>query len=86
MPAANALLSEPPNDVPSPVAAANEPPALPGIPVLTIEGGRSWVGLELRDLWAHRDLFYFLAWRDILVRYAAVKAFNAALCAFASTS
>lgn len=22
-----------------------------------------------RDLWAYRELFYFLAWRDILVRY-----------------
>src|SRR5579872_1400035 len=22
-----------------------------------------------RDLWRHRELFYFLAWRDLLVRY-----------------
>lgn len=22
-----------------------------------------------RDLWNYRELFYFLAWRDILVRY-----------------
>ena len=22
-----------------------------------------------RDLWRYRELFYFLAWRDILVRY-----------------
>ena len=22
-----------------------------------------------RDLWAYRELFYFLAWRDLLVRY-----------------
>jgi lipopolysaccharide transport system permease protein len=29
----------------------------------------AWTGLELRDLWAHRDLFYFLAWRDVKVRY-----------------
>jgi lipopolysaccharide transport system permease protein len=27
-------------------------------------GRRYW-----RDLWAYRELFYFLAWRDILVRY-----------------
>jgi lipopolysaccharide transport system permease protein len=36
--------------------------------VLVIEAGRSerhyW-----RDLWRYRELFYFLAWRDILVRY-----------------
>jgi lipopolysaccharide transport system permease protein len=35
---------------------------------LIIEAGRAeshyW-----RDLWRYRDLFYFLAWRDILVRY-----------------
>jgi lipopolysaccharide transport system permease protein len=36
--------------------------------VLVIEAGRTerhyW-----RDLWRYRELFYFLAWRDILVRY-----------------
>lgn len=36
--------------------------------VLIIEAGRGekhyW-----RDLWRYRELFYFLAWRDILVRY-----------------
>ena len=35
---------------------------------LIIEGGRSereyW-----HDLWRYRELFYFLAWRDLLVRY-----------------
>lgn len=38
------------------------------MPPLIIEAGRAdahyW-----RDLWRYRDLFYFLAWRDILVRY-----------------
>lgn len=37
-------------------------------PELIIEAGRTerqyW-----RDLWRYRELFYFLAWRDILVRY-----------------
>src|ERR1017187_3894029 len=36
--------------------------------VLVIEAGRTerhyW-----HDLWRYRELFYFLAWRDILVRY-----------------
>jgi lipopolysaccharide transport system permease protein len=27
------------------------------------------LGLELGDLWRYRELFYFLAWRDIKVRY-----------------
>lgn len=37
-------------------------------PSLVIEAGRAdsqyW-----RDLWRYRELFYFLSWRDILVRY-----------------
>jgi lipopolysaccharide transport system permease protein len=37
-------------------------------PFITIEAGRTerhyW-----KDLWRYRELFYFLAWRDILVRY-----------------
>ena len=37
-------------------------------PLLVI-GSRRWTGLELSDLWAHRDLFYILAWRDVKVRY-----------------
>jgi lipopolysaccharide transport system permease protein len=28
-----------------------------------------WPGLGLRDLWAHRDLLYFLVRRDLTVRY-----------------
>jgi lipopolysaccharide transport system permease protein len=43
-------------------------PAAPRTPVLVIDDDR-WTGLELRDLWVHRELFYFLAWRDIKVRY-----------------
>ena len=38
-------------------------------PVLTIDSRRNWWDLELRDLWNHRELFYFLAWRDVKVRY-----------------
>ena len=44
------------------------PEATPEISELVIEAGRAerqyW-----RDLWRYRELFYFLAWRDILVRY-----------------
>ncbi|OKH56234.1 phosphate ABC transporter permease [Calothrix sp. HK-06] len=40
----------------------------PKKPELVIESGRAekqyW-----KDLWRYRELFYFLAWRDILVRY-----------------
>src|SRR4026208_811731 len=42
---------------------------LPDKPVVTIETRKSWVSLNLRDLWAYRELLYFLMWRDIKVRY-----------------
>ncbi len=35
---------------------------------LIIEAGRTEAHYW-RDLWRYRDLFYFLAWRDLLVRY-----------------
>jgi lipopolysaccharide transport system permease protein len=35
---------------------------------LTIEAGRT-ESQYWKDLWTYRELFYFLAWRDILVRY-----------------
>jgi lipopolysaccharide transport system permease protein len=38
------------------------------IPELIIEPGRAEKNYW-RDLWRYRELFYFLAWRDILVRY-----------------
>lgn len=43
--------------------------SLPDKPVLTIEPRKAWVALNLRDLWEHRELLYFLMWRDIKVRY-----------------
>jgi lipopolysaccharide transport system permease protein len=38
-------------------------------PVLRIEPSRGWVSLKLPELWDYRELFYFLAWRDVKVRY-----------------
>lgn len=35
---------------------------------LTIKADR-WIGLELNEVWSHREIFYFLAWRDVKVRY-----------------
>lgn len=41
----------------------------PDHPVLVIEPSRGWVSLDLAGLWAHRELLYFLTWRDIKLRY-----------------
>ena len=38
-------------------------------PVLVIEPPKSRTSLGLRELWEYRELSYFLAWRDIKVRY-----------------
>ena len=44
------------------------PPLAVRSTVQVIENSR-WTGFELRDLWVHRELFYFLSWRDIKIRY-----------------
>ena len=38
-------------------------------PLFTIKPTSKWVALNLRDLWAYRELLYFLTWRDVKVRY-----------------
>jgi lipopolysaccharide transport system permease protein len=43
--------------------------SLPADPVVIIEPNRAWSAVELRDLWAFRELLYFLTWRDVKVRY-----------------
>ena len=37
--------------------------------VTDIQPTRGWVALRLGDVWAYRELLYFLAWRDIKVLY-----------------
>ena len=36
---------------------------------IVISPSQSLSALELAALWNHRELYYFLAWRDIKVRY-----------------
>jgi homopolymeric O-antigen transport system permease protein len=38
-------------------------------PVVAIRPSRRWVPVRLGDLWAYRELLYFLVWRDVKVRY-----------------
>jgi lipopolysaccharide transport system permease protein len=39
------------------------------VPVVLIEPSRGWRALDLRELWRFRELVYFLALRDVKVRY-----------------
>lgn len=43
--------------------------AIAGSPVFAISPSRGWRLLDLRELWAYRELAFFLTWRDITVRY-----------------
>jgi lipopolysaccharide transport system permease protein len=49
---------------------ASVPRATPDdVPELVIAPVRGWVSLGLGEVWRHRELLYFLVWRDIKVRY-----------------
>jgi lipopolysaccharide transport system permease protein len=38
-------------------------------PRTTIRPAKGWAPLQLRELWKYRELLFFLAWRDVKVRY-----------------
>jgi lipopolysaccharide transport system permease protein len=38
-------------------------------PETIIEPSKSWVPLNLKEIWAYRELLVFMIWRDIIVRY-----------------
>lgn len=42
---------------------------MPEKPLVVIEPNKVWGIGELKDLWAFRELLYFLTWRDVKVRY-----------------
>lgn len=44
-------------------------PELPDEPTVKIRPGSSPVLSNLAEVWAHRELLYFLIWRDLKVRY-----------------
>src|SRR6266480_1008210 len=59
-------------ELPPPVhseSSTSAPANLPDAPLVTIEPNKAWSAVELRDLWAYRELLYFLTWRDVKVRY-----------------
>jgi lipopolysaccharide transport system permease protein len=37
--------------------------------VIVIKPSKGWISLKLKELWEYRELLYFMAWRDIKVRY-----------------
>jgi lipopolysaccharide transport system permease protein len=45
------------------------PDTLPERPLVSIRAGGPGAGLDPRELWAYRELFLLLAWRDVSIRY-----------------
>src|SRR5690349_18326929 len=42
---------------------------LPDEPLVVIQPSNKWNLINLRDIWAYRELLFFLTWRDVKVRY-----------------
>lgn len=42
---------------------------LPDQPLIKIRVRKRWSAVELQEIWSHRELLYYLVWRDIKVRY-----------------
>ena len=42
---------------------------LPAEPLVVIQPSKKWSLLNLKDIWAYRELLFFLTWRDVKVRY-----------------
>jgi lipopolysaccharide transport system permease protein len=42
---------------------------LPDQPLVVIQPSKKWNLLNLGEIWAYRELLFFLTWRDVKVRY-----------------
>lgn len=51
------------------ITAALPPQDASGETITIIRPSRGWVPIDLRDLWAYRELLVFFVWRDVTVRY-----------------
>ena len=62
------MLDIPTKDLPSNAAVTLSPEAVPEH-YLRIEPASGWGRTKFSELWRHRELVYFMTWRDIKVRY-----------------
>ncbi len=53
----------------SPTAGAPFARVMPADPLIKIRPGNSSIKSSLSEVWVHRELLYFLVWRDLKVRY-----------------
>ncbi|MFS8086624.1 MAG: ABC transporter permease, partial [Acidobacteriota bacterium] len=65
-----AVIVSDPTGVSSPMPRSSRSAVVPlDAPLIKIRPRRPWSYLDLRDVWTHRELFYYLVWRDLKVRY-----------------
>ena len=50
-------------------AAPVQPTLTPGKMTTVVLPSGGWQAINFRELWSHRELLYFLVWRDVKVRY-----------------
>lgn len=63
-------MSLPAEKLADPPPAPDRPASPPGgLTLNVIEARSGWQPLDLDELWRYRELIYFLAWRDVKVRY-----------------
>jgi len=55
--------------IPTATATCTVRDGLDDLPVTIIERKPGWRFLDLGELWRYRELLFFLAWRDVKVRY-----------------
>lgn len=51
------------------MATSALPSNLPPLEEIRLEPPRGWASLDLPAIWRHRELLYYLTWRDVKVRY-----------------
>jgi lipopolysaccharide transport system permease protein len=63
--------SVPPNHLATTTQTISRPRqyALPDEPLVIIEPSKPWSIFDFSELWAYREVLYFLTWRDLKVRY-----------------
>ena len=63
--------AEVPAAMPSNSTAGQKPlfTKLAAPPMIVIEPTGAWAALKLGEIWAYRELLYFLVWRDVKLRY-----------------
>ncbi|HSS18904.1 MAG TPA: ABC transporter permease [Pyrinomonadaceae bacterium] len=66
---ASLSVSRPPDASGSFPEATCSSASVPLNPLIKIRATKRWAPINLRDVWEHRELLYFLIWRDLKVRY-----------------